>query len=86
MEIQGSREQYSLHRTLKKTPIKTITLNIRCVIKCYTYVNIAIYISAEIKLQDEKNMRQDIYFMKEFKTFLVFFCPKRKRGTKRDTL
>ena len=34
---------------------------------------IAIYISAEIKLRDEKNLRRDIYFMKEFETFLGLF-------------
>ena len=34
---------------------------------------IAIYISAEIKLRDEKNLRRDVYFMKEFETFLGLF-------------
>ena len=32
---------------------------------------VAIYILAEIKLQDEKNLRRDINFMKEFKTYNI---------------
>ena len=37
---------------------------------------IAIYILAEIKLRDEKNLRRDINFKKEFKTFLGLFLSK----------
>ena len=35
--------------------------------------NLAIYISAEIKLRDEKLLRRDIDFMEEFETFLGLF-------------
>ena len=34
---------------------------------------LAIYISAEIKLRDEKLLRRDIDFMEEFETFLGLF-------------
>ena len=44
---------------------------------------IAIYISAEIKLRDEKNLRRDIYFMKEFETFLGLFLSRAQARDKK---
>ena len=65
-----ARFEFSLSILFKKSKINDLKFIGRADV---VQVIIAIYISAEIKLRDEKNLRRDIYFMKEFETFLGLF-------------